>query len=55
MTAKERARMVNLAAENRELRERLDQSIAVYRSQALELIELRARLEAIRTVMEEPA
>lgn len=53
MTAKERARMARIEAENAELRQRLDQSMAVYRAQAIELIELRSRIEAVRFALDD--
>lgn len=52
MTAKERQRMARLEAENRELRERVAKDAEVWRDQALELIELRARLELVRQALE---
>jgi len=47
MTAKEKQLMQRLEIENKQLRDRLDKSIDVYRDQAIELIELRTRLELI--------
>lgn len=55
MTAKERQRMQRLEIENRELRERVAKDAEVWRDQALELIELRARLELVRSVLEDEA
>lgn len=52
MTAKERQRMQKLEAENRELRERVAKDAEVWRDQALELIELRARIELVRSALE---
>lgn len=52
MTAKERQRMQRLEIENRELRERVAKDVDVWRDQALELIELRARMELVRSALE---
>lgn len=52
MTAKERQRMQRLEAENRELRERVAKDAEVWRDQALELIDLRARLDLVRSALE---
>lgn len=47
MTASERAKMRKLELENDELRARVAQDAEVWRDQALELIDLRARLELL--------
>jgi hypothetical protein len=47
MTAKERQQMQRLEIENRELRERVAKDAEVWRDQALELIDLRAKLELV--------
>lgn len=48
--------MARLEAENARLREQLDRAFVVYREQALELVELRARLDVIlQAVGTEPA
>lgn len=48
--------MARLEAENARLREQLEHSFVVYRGQALELVELRARLDVIlQAVGAEPA
>lgn len=52
MTAKERQRMQRLEIENRELRERVAKDVDVWRDQALELIELRAKMELVRSALE---
>lgn len=48
MTAKEKAKMRRLELENEQLRAQHTRHIEVYRDQALELIELRAKLELLR-------
>ena len=55
MTAKDRARMRRLALENEELRRHNDTHIRVFRDQALELIELRATVQLLREILQEPA
>ena len=52
MTNKEKIKMTRLELENKELRERLDKSMDIYREQALELIDLRTRLEMVRMALE---
>lgn len=52
MTAKERAHLAKLERKVAELEDRHDQHIRIYRDQATELIELRARLAAIREMTE---
>ena len=47
MNKKEQMQMARLEIENKELRAKLDKSIDVYREQAIELIELRTKLELI--------
>lgn len=47
MNKKEQMQMARLEIENRELREKLDKSMDVYRDQAIELIELRTKIELI--------
>ena len=51
MTKKEQLKIYRLEAENKELRARLEKSMDVYRDQALELIDLRTKLELIETVL----
>lgn len=51
MTKQEQLNLTRLETENRELRARLDKSMDVYRDQALELIELRTKLELIESVL----
>lgn len=51
MTTKEALKVRRLELENAELRQRNDQHIAVFRDQAIELIELRAKLELLREVV----
>lgn len=48
MTAKEKTKMRRLELENEQLRAQHARHIEVYRDQALELIELRAKLELLR-------
>jgi hypothetical protein len=50
MTARERAYVRRLELENAELRTHNDKHVDIYRSQAIELIELRAKLELLREV-----
>lgn len=51
MTARERAHVRRLELENAELRAQVEKQIDIYRSQAIELIELRARLELLAEVV----
>ena len=51
MTAKERLHLQRLEIENRELREKCDKHLAVYRDQLIEIIELRTKVELIETVL----
>ncbi len=51
MTAKESAKLRRLELENSELRQRNDQHMRVYRDQAIELIELRAKLELLSEII----
>lgn len=51
MTAKEKTKMRRLELENQQLRAQHTRQIEVYRDQALELIELRAKLDLLREVM----
>lgn len=51
MTAKEALKVRRLELENAELRKVNDRHIEVFRDQAIELIELRARLELLREVI----
>ncbi len=51
MTAKEKAKLRRLELENEQLRAQHTRHIEVYRDQALELIELRAKLELLREVV----
>lgn len=48
MNAQERAHVAKLEQQVQELRDKCDKHLAVYREQALELIELRSRLAAIK-------
>jgi len=48
MSAKEKAKLRRLELENEQLRAQHARNIEVYRDQALELIELRAKLELLR-------
>ena len=50
MTAKEKAKLRRLELENEQLRAQYTRYIEVYRDQALELIELRAKLDLLREV-----
>lgn len=50
MNARERAHVRRLELENDELRAHVARQIDVYRDQALELIELRAKLDLLREV-----
>lgn len=50
MTAKEKTKMRRLELENEQLRAQHTRHIEVYRDQALELIDLRAKLELLREV-----
>jgi len=52
MTAKERQRMQRLETENRELRERLERSMEIYRHQVWELVDLRTKLDLVRSALE---
>lgn len=52
MNSRERAHVRRLELENDELRAHVARQIDVYRDQSIELIELRARLELLREVME---
>lgn len=51
MTAKERQQFQRLEAENRMLRAQLDKRMEFYRDQMIEIIELKATLELIRSAM----
>lgn len=51
MTKAEQARLRRLELENAELRRQCDKHIEVYRDQALELIELRTRLQVVRELL----
>lgn len=51
MTASERAKMRKLELENAELRARVAKDAEVWRDQALELIDLRARLELLGEII----
>lgn len=53
MTAKEQAKLRRLELENAELRRQVSKHIEVYRDQAIELIELRAKIDALRDVLGE--
>lgn len=55
MTKAEQARMRRLELENADLRRQCDKHIEVFRDQALELIELRARLQVLREVLSDGA
>ncbi|MVW75348.1 hypothetical protein [Pseudomonas xionganensis] len=55
MTAKDRARMRRLELENEELRRHNATHIRVFRDQALKLVELRATLQLLREILQEPA
>jgi len=55
MTKAEQSRLRRLELENAELRRMNDRHIKVFRDQALELIELRARLELLRELVNEDA
>lgn len=50
MTARERAYVRRMELENEQLRAQHAKHIEVYRDQALELIELRAKLDLLREV-----
>ncbi|GEM_PF-2844141 len=50
MTARERAYVRRLELENAQLRAQNDKHIDIYREQAVELIELRAKLDLLREV-----
>ena len=51
MNSKERQKMQRLEIENRELREMCDKHIGVYRDQAIELIEMRTKIELIQLAL----
>jgi hypothetical protein len=51
MTKKEQQRMQRLEAENKQLRDRVAKDAEVWRDQAIELIELRAKLELIASAL----
>lgn len=51
MNAKEFARFRRLELENEELRKAIEKHIDVYRDQTIELIDLRAKLNMLREVM----
>lgn len=53
MTAKERAQFARLQAENNRLREEIDRHLDVYRQQALELIDLRTRLDLVHQALQQ--
>jgi hypothetical protein len=53
MTTSERAKMRKLELENYELRARVAKDAEVWRDQALELIDLRARLALLAEIIEE--
>lgn len=53
MTAKERAAMRRLELENEQLRQRIAKDSEVWRDQALELIDLRVRLELLAEIINE--
>ena len=53
MTAKESARVRRLELENEQLRALNAKHIQVFRDQAIELIELRAKLELLREIVGE--
>ena len=52
MTAKEKQRMERLEIENRELREKCDKHVEIYREQLYEIVEMRAKLELIESVLQ---
>lgn len=52
MNAKERVQLTRLERENAELRAAIAQHLDVYRNQAIELIELRAKIETLREVLD---
>lgn len=52
MNAREKAHVRRLELENDELRAKVARHIDVYRDQSLELIEMRAKLELLREIME---
>lgn len=52
MTAKERAYLAKLERKCAELEQKCADHIRIYRDQAIELIELRARMAAIREMTE---
>ncbi len=51
MNAKEFARLRRLELENEELRKAIEKHLDVYRDQAIELIDLRAKLNLLREMM----
>ncbi len=51
MTAKEALKVRRLELENSELRKANDRHIQVFRDQAIELIELRAKLDLLRELI----
>ena len=51
MTAKEQQRMQRLEIENRELRDKCDKHMEIYRDQLYEIIDLRAKLELIASAL----
>ena len=52
MNAREKAHVRRLELENDELRAQVARHIDVYRDKSIELIELRARLELLREILE---
>lgn len=54
MTAKERQRMQRLEIENIELKARIGKDMDVYGNLLIEIIELKATLELIRSAMASP-
>ena len=55
MTAKERAKMIRLESENKHLRAELERWASVYNRTLVELVEVKARLDAVKVALfEEP-
>ena len=51
MTAKERARLARLEAENARLREQLAKQSQIYREQRYEIVDLRIKIDLITSVL----
>lgn len=54
MNSKEQAKMRRLEIENDQMRAQIARHICVYGDQSFELIELRAQLQLLREILQEP-